>query len=229
MYFTANSSSWNLACAEKMIYWQTSPSFMEIALLVVRLRSVIAKLTRQTLYFDIDMHNCVQKSFTSTACPGILVVVRHFFCVFEDGKVTFVTILVFGVFLKIRIGALLSLIQHCTLICLGSWQDTWKKRISILFDPLKGSLIRILSDFQVPKSWSETVKGSMDPLSQTSFLPYLCEKDRRENEIKVELDVCVLFRGQRYKWLIVPFQLPMTLAFSHQSVECWFYFQFNFQ
>ncbi len=51
MYLTVNSSSWNLACVEKKgVYWQTSPCFMEIALLVLCFRSVVAKLTGQNLY-----------------------------------------------------------------------------------------------------------------------------------------------------------------------------------
>ncbi len=50
MYHTENSSSWNLTRAEKRVFSQTPPSFMEIALLVLSFRSVVTKLTRQTLY-----------------------------------------------------------------------------------------------------------------------------------------------------------------------------------
>ncbi len=45
MYFTVNSSSWNLAFVEKRVYWQSFPSFVEIALLVLCFRSIVAKLT----------------------------------------------------------------------------------------------------------------------------------------------------------------------------------------
>ncbi len=50
MHLTANGSSWNLAYAENRVYWQTSPSFMEMALLILLVRIVVAKLTGQTLY-----------------------------------------------------------------------------------------------------------------------------------------------------------------------------------
>ncbi len=53
MYLTVNGSSWNLACMEKRICWQTSPSFKEIALLVLCFHSVVVKLTGQTWYFNI--------------------------------------------------------------------------------------------------------------------------------------------------------------------------------
>ncbi len=36
----------NLACMEKRVYWWTFPSFVEIALLVLYFRSIIAQLTR---------------------------------------------------------------------------------------------------------------------------------------------------------------------------------------
>ncbi len=49
MYLTVNGSSWNLACAEKRVYCWTSSSFMEIALLVLCFRSIIAKLTGHIL------------------------------------------------------------------------------------------------------------------------------------------------------------------------------------
>ncbi len=58
MYLTVNGSNWNLACVEKRVYWQTSPSFMEIALLVLCFCSVVAKPTGQTLrsQFWTDFH-----------------------------------------------------------------------------------------------------------------------------------------------------------------------------
>ncbi len=63
MYLTVNSSSWNLA-------WQTSISFMEIALLVLCFRSTVAKLTRQTLQLECTNHsdNSV-RNLTSSSLP----------------------------------------------------------------------------------------------------------------------------------------------------------------
>ncbi len=52
MYLTVNSLSWNLACMEKRVYWRISPSFTEIALLVLCFHIVVLKLTRQVLNFQ---------------------------------------------------------------------------------------------------------------------------------------------------------------------------------
>ncbi len=63
MYLTANGSSWNLTCTEKMVYWRTSLSFMEIALLVLCFRSVVEKFTGQILYLHLlTLHCCATHS-----------------------------------------------------------------------------------------------------------------------------------------------------------------------
>ncbi len=53
-FLTVNGSNWSLACAKKRVYWRTSPSFMEIKLLILYFRDVVTKRTRQTLYVSKD-------------------------------------------------------------------------------------------------------------------------------------------------------------------------------
>ncbi len=55
MYLTVNSSNKNLAWVQR-VYWRTSPSFMEITLLVLCFRSIVAKFTGQTLYLLQHWH-----------------------------------------------------------------------------------------------------------------------------------------------------------------------------
>ncbi len=51
MYLIVNGSSWNLAYLEKTVYGRIFSSFMEIMLLVLYFRTIVAKLTKQTFYF----------------------------------------------------------------------------------------------------------------------------------------------------------------------------------
>ncbi len=88
------------------------------------------------------------------------------------------------------------------LLMFRSGQDPWKKRIQIFFDPLKGSVIRILFIFtgsvmlriQKLRIRIRDPRLSKDPriLSTNSLLPYPCEKDKRKSETKVELDGCTV-------------------------------------